>query len=451
MLPAALRVLLPTPTAVTRAAAGGQAVVLLASGADRLRRHARVLRHLPRRSSASASTLTPLSRGVRTVFGWHRPLVGFAGLMAAWGGAAGVAARLDRRRLDGAPVWVKPIKFTISLGTYTITLAWMLSMVTKPSLRRVGWWAGAVGAAACTVEIAVITLQAARGRRSHFNVATPLDSRLYLLTGLMLPGIYGVILVIGVLLTVFSRSVGDRSLVWALRSGLVIGVSGLTVGFAMGRPTPAQRAELRPSMVGSHSVGGDDPSGGLPFLGWNTAARRSPRRPLHRHARSPRAAPARARPSRGRGGQGPGGHPGAGRPRLRCHVGRHHRHGSPAGAPRATGDPPGRRHRRFARRDGGPGVLRRGCDPTARASCRLGRARGTGGWCRRPPARRLPGSTRWPTRWPPARRRRARRRLARSTASTSSGPAASIAPGASSASTVGSTTARPSREGALTR
>lgn len=269
LLSTALHVL-PASTAAIRAAAGGQAVVLLRSGADPPRRRVRVLGHLLRRSSTYVSTLTRLSRGVRTVFGWHRPLVGFAALMGVTGGAAGVAALLDRRRLDGAPVWDKPIKFAISLGTYTVTLAWMLSMIAKPSLHRVGWWAGAFGAAACTIEMAVITLQAARGRRSHFNVATPLDSRLYLVTGLMLPGIYGVILVIGILLTVFSRPVGDRSLVWALRSGLVIGVSGLTVGFAMGRPTPDQRAETRPSTVGSHSVGGDDPSGGLPFLGWNT-------------------------------------------------------------------------------------------------------------------------------------------------------------------------------------
>lgn len=211
-----------------------------------------------------------LSQGVRTLFGWHRPLVGFAALMGVGGGALGVAALLDRRQLDGASVWFKPIKFAISLATYAVTLAWLLSMVTKPSLRRIGWWAGSFGAAACTVEMVTITVQAVRGRRSHFNVATPLDSRLYLVMGLALPAFYGVILVIGVLLTVFSRPVGDRSLVWALRSGLVIGVSGLTVGFAMGRPTPAQRAERHPSTLGSHSVGGDDPSGGLPFLGWNT-------------------------------------------------------------------------------------------------------------------------------------------------------------------------------------
>lgn len=208
------------------------------------------------------------------MFGWHRPLVGVAALMGVWGGAASVAGLLDRRRLDGASVWTKPIKFTISLGIYALTLAWMLSMLTKPSFRRVGWWAGAVGAAACTLEMATITLQAVRGRRSHFNVATRLDSRLYLVMGLALPAFYGVTVVIGTLLTVFRRPDGgrpfDRSLLWALRSGLVVGVSGLTVGFRMGRPTPAQRAELHPDTFGSHSVGGDDPSGGIPFLGWNT-------------------------------------------------------------------------------------------------------------------------------------------------------------------------------------
>lgn len=232
--------------------------------------HHEVLRRLARRSGTGASTPTRLSQGVRTVFGWHRPLVGLAALMGVEGAAVGVTALVDRRQLDGAPVWFKPLKFAISLATYALTLAWMLSMVTKPSLRRIGWWAGSFGAVACTVEMATITIQAVRGRRSHFNVATPLDSRLYLVMGLALPGFYGVILVIGVLLTVFSRPGGDRSVVWALRSGLVIGVSGLTVGFAMGRPTPAQRAEDHPSTLGSHSVGGDDPSGGLPFLGWNT-------------------------------------------------------------------------------------------------------------------------------------------------------------------------------------
>ena len=194
--------------------------------------------------------------------------------MSLWGGAAGVAGVLDRRQLDGASVWTKPIKFTISLGTYAITLAWMLSMVTRPSLRRAGWWAGTVGAAACTFEMAMITIQAIRGRRSHFNVATRLDSRLYLVMALALPAFYGTTVVIGVLLTVFTRSTSgrsfDRSLLWALRSGLVVGLSGLTVGFRMGRPTPAQRAEVDSSTLGSHSVGGDDPDGGLPFLGWNT-------------------------------------------------------------------------------------------------------------------------------------------------------------------------------------
>lgn len=263
------RVVPRAPTATFWVTTEGRATAALGNRAPRLHRLLGLLRHVRRGSNAPVSSLSTLSQRAQTVVTWHRPLVGFAALMLVWGGAAGVAAVLDRRRLDGARVWVKPLKFTISLGIYAVTLAWMLSMVTNPLLRRVGRRAGTFGAAACLLEIAIITLQAARGRRSHFNVSTTLDSRLYAVAGLALPAFYGVTLVIGALVTVFSRPV-DRSLLWALRSGLAVGVSRLTVGFAMGRPTPSQRAELHPTMVGSHSVGGDDPSGGLPFLGWNT-------------------------------------------------------------------------------------------------------------------------------------------------------------------------------------
>lgn len=207
---------------------------------------------------------------LRTVFDWHRPLVGFAGLMVGWGALAGIGMVVDPRRLDKARIWTKTVKFAISLGLYSLTLAWMLQMVSKPTLHRVGWWAGTFGVLASLLEMSVITVQSARGTKSHFNVSTPLNSRLYLVMALALPAFYGVILVIGTLLTAFGQLPKDRSLAWALRAGLGIGVAGLTVGFAMGRPTRAQRAEEDPQTLGSHSVGGDDPTGGIPFLGWNT-------------------------------------------------------------------------------------------------------------------------------------------------------------------------------------
>lgn len=207
---------------------------------------------------------------LRTVFDWHRPLVGFAGLMVAWGALAAVGMVVDPRTLDNALIWTKPVKFAISLGLYSLTLAWLLQMVSRPALHRIGWWAGTFGVVASLVEMSTITVQCIRGTGSHFNVSTALNSRLYLVMAVALPAFYGVILVIGTLLTAFDQLPQDRSLASALRAGLGIGVAGLTVGFAMGRPTPAQAAEKNPRTLGSHSVGGDDPSGGIPFLGWNT-------------------------------------------------------------------------------------------------------------------------------------------------------------------------------------
>ncbi len=207
---------------------------------------------------------------LRAVFDWHRPLVGFSGLMVAWGALAGIGMVVDPRRLNNARIWTKTVKFAISLGLYSLTLAWMLQMVSRPTLQRVGWWTGTFGVVASLFEMSLITLQSARGTGSHFNVSTPLNSRLYFIMSLALPAFYGVILVVGTLLTAFGQLPKDRSLAWALRAGLGIGVSGLTVGFAMGRPTAAQRAEKDPKALGSHSVGGDDPTGGIPFLGWNT-------------------------------------------------------------------------------------------------------------------------------------------------------------------------------------
>ncbi|WP_418961312.1 hypothetical protein [Streptomyces tritici] len=181
----------------------------------------------------------------------------------------GIGILADDRLLDGAPIWAKPFKFAISFAAYCPTLAWMLSLL--PRFRRTGWWAGTVVAAACAVEMAIITAQAARGHRSHFNRATPLDATLFDAMGATVVVLWLGALVIAVLL--LRARILDPALAWAVRLGSLIALAGAAIGFMMIGPTPEQLAagvRADSPVVGAHSVGVPDGGPGLPVLGWST-------------------------------------------------------------------------------------------------------------------------------------------------------------------------------------
>ncbi|MGW8975756.1 hypothetical protein [Streptomyces platensis] len=173
----------------------------------------------------------------------------------------------DDRLLVGAPIWFKPFKFAVSFAAYGLTLAWMLSRHAPPS--RTGRWAAHTVVVAGTIEMAIITGQTIRGRRSHFNIETPLDQGLFLTMGVTIAVLWVATLVIAVLL--FRARLGDRAATWAIRLGLLIALAGLLLGGLMVLPTPEQQAAgaLR-TLVGAHSVGVPDGGPAMPLTGWNT-------------------------------------------------------------------------------------------------------------------------------------------------------------------------------------
>ena len=76
---------------------------------------------------------------------------------------------VDPRVITGAPAWLKPMKFAISI--YCFTLLWMLTFVRgRPRLVGLVPWVTAVE---LFVEMALIAGAAAFGTTSHFNVSTP--------------------------------------------------------------------------------------------------------------------------------------------------------------------------------------------------------------------------------------------------------------------------------------
>ncbi|MFJ6938742.1 hypothetical protein [Streptomyces sp. NPDC101132] len=196
--------------------------------------------------------------------GWHRPLLFFTAAMGVLAAVCAVGLVVDDRVLVGAPIWHKPLKFSISFVLYAPTLAWMHSLLTRG--RRTSWWAGTVIAAAGVVEMAVIVGQVVRGKRSHFNQETALDSMLFQIMGNTIVVLWLAALLLAVLL--FRQPLADRATAWAIRLGSVVGLAGLAAGFLMVRPTPEQLAVEDSPAIGAHSVGVPDGGPHLPVTGW---------------------------------------------------------------------------------------------------------------------------------------------------------------------------------------
>lgn len=214
--------------------------------------------------------MTRITRLVATLWRTDRPLTAAGLLMLLAGIAALVALAVDPRVVGGAPAWMKPAKFGFSTAVYCLTLAWTFTYLRGwPRVRRI---AGAGTAVIIVMEVAIISLQAARGVTSHFNVSTPLDAVLFAVMGsgiLLQTALSGAVAV-----ALWRQPFADRAAGWALRLGLTITIVGALTGGLMTRPTAAQleaaRAGATMTAAGAHTVGAPDGGPGLAVTGWST-------------------------------------------------------------------------------------------------------------------------------------------------------------------------------------
>lgn len=201
----------------------------------------------------------------RTWHNWHRPLVLFSATMVALTAVSAAGLALDDRVLVGARIWSKPFKFSVSFIAYSLSLAWMLSLMDRG--RRAGWWAGTVVAATGAVELLIITGQVVRGKRSHFNHQTPFDEALFNAMAVTVVVLWLATLVIALLL--LRARIADRASAWTMRCGVALALAGAAVGFLMTQPAPGQVRGESP-VVGAHSVGVPDGGPAMPLTGWST-------------------------------------------------------------------------------------------------------------------------------------------------------------------------------------
>lgn len=171
---------------------------------------------------------------------------------------------LDSRLLDGISLWYKPLKFSVSLAMHFATLALLAQQLERRYRKGITLTAVSYAAVASMLfEQVYITLQAARGRRSHFNIDSGFEVSMY---DLMAVGAVFLVLasfVLGVMIWRYGPKNGS-----GLRFGSIVGLmlgSVLTVYFGMYMGNqPAHLVQAAGSAVNDAS--------GIPVVGWSRAA-----------------------------------------------------------------------------------------------------------------------------------------------------------------------------------
>lgn len=154
----------------------------------------------------------------------------------------------------GVNIWVKPLKFSISIAIYLLTLGYLITKY--PYSNRKKLIINHITAWTLLFEFAIIAYQGARGVQSHYNATTNFDAILFLLMGVMVV-INTVILVVFIFDTIRLKLDTTKAMQWAILIGWIIFFFGSWVGGQM------------VSQVG-HNVGVADGGAGLPIVNWST-------------------------------------------------------------------------------------------------------------------------------------------------------------------------------------
>ena len=162
----------------------------------------------------------------------------------------------ESRQVLGINLWVKPLKFAISIGVFLYTSIYLLQPLNYSTnkLSTVSW----ILFGTMLIEIFCIIFQAGRGQLSHFNVTDPIGRIMFPLMGTAITIAY---LVYAVMLFDYFRleTTISPTMLWAIRIGIVIFLFGAISGFSMGGAL-------------KHTVGIADGGPGLPFTNWSTVA-----------------------------------------------------------------------------------------------------------------------------------------------------------------------------------
>ena len=158
-------------------------------------------------------------------------------------------------QVNGISAWIKPMKFFLRIWICCWTMGWLLHELNQPvAVRSYSIMVVIV----MSIELGIITWQAAYGRLSHFNTSTVLYSSLFTIMGIAISLLTVWTFIIG--LKFWGPAVADlpAGYLWGIRLGIIFFVIFSFEGGMMG-------ARL------AHTVGAADGGAGIPVLNWSKA------------------------------------------------------------------------------------------------------------------------------------------------------------------------------------
>jgi len=205
---------------------------------------------------AATPTLRGLPREART----RQPSLATAAELCLLGAIPVVlAALLDDRQVNDVDIWLKPLKFFISLAIYYATLAWFHGYLpAEVRTKRLGRVLVGLPLVVGLLEMTWLLATAALGQPAHFNQSAPVYAVSYAMAGLGATLLMLTALVTGVLVGRAKEPGLPGAFRLAVVLGSVIAFAGtmITAGFL--------------ASGSGHWVGGvHSDAGGLPLLGWS--------------------------------------------------------------------------------------------------------------------------------------------------------------------------------------
>ncbi|PJZ47261.1 hypothetical protein [Leptospira brenneri] len=176
---------------------------------------------------------------------------------------------LDTRTLLGTQIWIKPLKFTLSVGLYSFTTAWVMFIFLNDW--KYSYRTQMILTITSFIEIVFITLQAARGEASHFNISTLWNQIVFSVMGTSISIFWLFHLWVGY--QIFRKKAIPHSVKESLVWGLGIAGFAMIIAFFMTSPRPEQLESMKQGIFqtsGSHNFGTGDPGKEIFFFGWST-------------------------------------------------------------------------------------------------------------------------------------------------------------------------------------